>query len=110
MLRHRVSTVIERNVEWTGSCATEPLECGWAREAVVFVRALKPASGTLPSASVEISPDGIRWAAEGTELELPTGVDAFTFARVRHFGGFLRIAAELGDARLAILVTVHLKG
>lgn len=110
MLRQSGSVVVERNVVWTGSCATEPLECGWASEAVIFVRALKPASGILPMARVEISPDGLRWVDEGTSFDLPSVHDAVTCARVRNFGGFLRVACDLGDKSLTVLVTVHLKG
>jgi hypothetical protein len=59
---------------------------------------------------VEISPDGMRWAPEGTTFPLPARADDVTFARVAHFGNWLRIAAELPDgAALTVLVTYHLK-
>lgn len=110
MLPHNLTAVVARNETWTGECATEPYEAGWAREAVIFVRALKPPKGPLPKARIEISPDGMRWVPEGTEFDLPAGVDQIAFARVAHFGSFLRVAAALPEgSELTVLVTLHLK-
>jgi hypothetical protein len=110
MLRESQSAVVARNEEWAGPVATEPYEAGWATEAVVFVRALADATGEPGPARVEISPDGIRWVGEGTTFPLPKRADEVTFARVGHFGSWLRVAAELPDgAALRVLVTWHLK-
>ena len=111
MLRESSTAVVARNETWTGVSATEPYEAGWATEAVIFVRALKPARGAMPQAFVEISPDGMRWVAEGTTFPLPSAPDAVTFARVAHFGNWLRIAADMPDGgAVTVLVTIHLKG
>ena len=40
MLPHNATAVVARNETWTGKSASEPYECGWAREAIVFLRAL----------------------------------------------------------------------
>lgn len=110
MLPENATAIIARNATWRGRAATEPYEAGWAREAVVFVRALKPPRGGLPTARVEISPDGMRWVAEGTTFPLPAAQDGVTFAKVAHFGNWLRIAADLdGDAEITVLVALHLK-
>jgi hypothetical protein len=59
---------------------------------------------------VEISPDGIRWVAEGTTFPLPVQADEVTFSRVVNFGNWLRITANLPDgAELTVVVTYHLK-
>jgi len=94
MLPHNVTAVVARNEDWRGSAATEPYECGWAREAVVFVRALKVAGMPLGvAARVQVSPDGMQ-----------------SFVRVAHFGGWLRLTADLPDgATISVLVTLHLK-
>ena len=111
MLRESTTAVVARNETWRGRAATEPYEAGWAHEAVIFVRALKPPVGPLPEARVEISPDGMRWLPEGTRFPLPDRAEAITFARVRHFGNWLRVAADLRDgSEIVVLVTVHLKG
>ena len=88
MLPQNVTAIVARNEEWRGMSATEPYECGWAHEALVFVRALKaegmPAGGIV---RVQVSPDGMRWLDEGTTFPLPSVVDQQSFARVAHFGG-----------------------
>jgi len=110
MLRESQAAVVARNEEWRGASATEPYEAGWASEAIVFVRALKDAVGAPGRARVELSPDGMHWVAEGTEFPLPVRAGEVTFARVSHFGTWLRIAADLPEGTaLTVLVTWHLK-
>ncbi len=110
MLRESHSAIVARNEVWRGSIATEPYEAGWAAEAIVFVRALEIVGMAGGEARVQISPDGMRWADEGTRFPLPTAADAVTFGRVREFGAWLRIAAELPEgATIKALVTISLK-
>ena len=112
MLAPSLAAVVCRNETWQGEAATEPYECGWAREAAVFVRALRPPR--LPegaTARVQVSPDGMHWADEGTEVLLPRTDGALAFARVGQFGGWLRLASVLPDgAEITLIVTLHLKG
>lgn len=111
-MRQSYTAVIERNQTWSGRFATEPYEAAWAGEAIFFVRALIAAAG-VPAGSqarVQISPDGMHWCDEGTTLGLPAQAEQVTFARVRHFGGWLRLAGELpGDAEVRVLVALALK-
>ena len=110
MLRESVTAVVARNECWTGESATEPYEAGWASEAVVFIRALKPSEGAAVEAEVQISPDGMHWACEGTRFALPRAAGEVRFARVAHFGNWLRVAARLPQgASSTVLVTLHLK-
>ena len=110
MLRESQTAVVCRNELWEGSVATEPYEAGWALEAVIFVRALEDAVGVPGEARVEFSPDGMRWVPEGTTLALPRRRDETTVARVRHFGNWLRVAAELGPGvAVKVIVTFQLK-
>lgn len=109
------SAIVARNTEWTGLSHTEPYEAGWADEAIVFVRALKAPGGATRGGAgqghVEISADGMTWLREGTSFELPQDKDATTFAKVSHFGTWLRIAADIPDGGAqTLLVTLHLKG
>jgi hypothetical protein len=105
--------VVTRNETWeTGPVATEPYECGWAREALVFIRALKPPAlrGGIPRLRVEVSPDGMHWTPEGTTIALPGSLGEQTFARVTQFGGWLRLAGEVpAGGRITVLVSLHLK-
>lgn len=110
-MRESHTSVIERNVRWSRSFATEPYEAAWASEAIFFVRALEshgPVETTR--AVVQISPDGMIWCDEGTEMSLPVAPD-ISFCRVRHFGGWLRLAGELPpEADLRVIVYLVLKG
>ena len=109
MIPESQAAVVARNETWTGSAATEPYEAGWAREAIVFVRALKSA-GAAGRAHVELSPDGMNWAPEGTAFPLPDDGNRVTHARVAQFGCWLRIRAELPPgSSVTVVVTIHVK-
>jgi hypothetical protein len=109
MIPESQAAVVARNETWTGSAATEPYEAGWAREAIIFVRALK-SSGAAGRAQVELSPDGMNWVAEGTTFPLPDDTSKVTFARVAQFGTWLRIRAELPQgSSVTVVVTIHVK-
>lgn len=97
-MRESHTAVVERNVTWTGRFEIEPYETAWAAEAIYFVRCLDAVR--LPEglvARVQISPDGMYWADEGTELLIPNERDEVTFCKIRHFGGWLRAVGELPE-------------
>ena len=110
MLRESVTYVIARNETWSGAAATEPVEAGWAGEAVFFVRALSAPQGPTAPLKAQISPDGMRWVDEGAITVMPAALDEIQVLRVAHFGNWLRLATDLPDgAQCTVLVTVHLK-
>ncbi|MFN3225627.1 MAG: hypothetical protein ACE360_05190 [Hyphomicrobiales bacterium] len=110
MLPENHTAIITRNETWRDAAASEPYEAGWAREAVLFVRALKTATGPAGQGQVEISPDGMHWISEGTVFALPTHKDEVVAARVSHFGNWLRVSANFEPgAEVVVMVTVHLK-
>jgi hypothetical protein len=109
MLPESQAAVVARNETWTGEATTEPYEAGWAREAIIFVRALKSV-GAAGWARVELSPDGMNWVSEGTMFSLPSDSKRVTYARVREFGNWLRIRAELPQgSSVTVVVTIHVK-
>lgn len=111
MLRESNTIIVERNWTWTGKFATEPNEAAWASEAIYFIRSLESwGMNQGLTARVQISPDGIHWCDEGTTISLPAEPDAVTFARVRHFGGWLRLVGELpAGSELTVIVYLNLK-
>lgn len=110
MLPENITAVVSRNERWSGDAASEPYEAGWAHEAVFFVRALKDPIGKMPKCRVEISPDGMHWAPEGTEFTMPLQRDGIAVARLKGFGNWLRVATRFEDgAECTVLVTLHLK-
>jgi hypothetical protein len=105
------TAVVERAEPLTGDFATEPYEAGWAREAIVFVRVLsEPETSVSIRARVQISPDGIHWADEGTEFSC-SQERRLGFAKVIHFGNWLRVAGTVQPAGASVdaLVYIHLK-
>ena len=109
MLRESYTAIVERGQELGHQFATEPYECGWASEAIFFVRTLETegdVAGTI--LQVQISPDGIRWCDEGTSLTLTD--NEVDFCKVRHFGNWLRVAGELPDrASMKAIIALSLK-
>ncbi len=109
MVRQSYTAVVERNTVFEEALATEPYECGWASEAIFFLRKLE-ASGIEgePLVWVQISPDGMHWRNEGTTLRITDAeVD---FCKVTHFGNWLRLKGDLpAGARLKVIVTLALK-
>jgi hypothetical protein len=111
MLRESNTIIVERNWTWSGAFETEPNEAAWASEAIYFIRALN-VSGNIhgTTARIQISPDGMHWCDEGTEIDLPAHKDEVTFARVSNFGGWLRLVGELPEGReLTVMVYLSLK-
>jgi hypothetical protein len=111
MMRQSHTAVVARNEAWSGGVATEPFEAAWASEAIAFLRVLEvpegPPGGRL---RVQVSPDGMRWCDEGSSIELPTDPDVPTFVRLRHFGGWLRLAGALPDGvRAKVIAYLVLK-
>jgi hypothetical protein len=114
MLPQSHLAVVARNVTWDGPAlvATEPFECGWAREALVFVRLLKPPTwqGGPRHFEMQVGPDGLRWAAHGATVPMPADEAEMTCASLTRFGGWLRLAGQLAEGeRLTALVSIHLK-
>lgn len=110
-LRESTTSVIARGETWAGAFATEPYEAAWAAEAVVFLRLLRsegPVAGA--TAAVQISPDGMHWVDEGTRVALPDDVGPVTFAKLAHFGNWLRLAGRLPPgATCQVVATLTLK-
>ena len=109
MLRESYTAVVERSDELRGDFATEPYECGWAGEAIFFVRTLERA-GNLEDVTlhVQISADGIRWCDEGTSVTL--GGAEVVYCKVSHFGNWLRLAGRLPDgASMRAIIALSLK-
>jgi len=106
-MRHSCVVTLTRGETWSDKEVTEPYEAGWAREAMVFARGLD--RGMEGVAHVQISPDGIRWCDFGSQLELHGG-DELSFVRLREFGHFLRLRAELPEGiKRKFLITIALK-
>ena len=106
-MRQSHTSAIELGTTWEGAFVTEPQECAWAAEALFFIRVLEGSAPAGAVARVELSPDGIHWCPEGTEMRIPAEPEETTAARVREFGGWLRLAGSLPPGT-SLQVLVHL--
>lgn len=111
MINESYLAVVARNEDLQAGWATEPYECAWASEALFFVRVLGAPDASLPaSVRVQISPDGIHWVDEGTVLDVPAS-ESVVFARLSHFGGWLRLVANReGGGERRVVCYLSLKG
>lgn len=109
MLPENITAILARNEKWEGVAATEPFEAGWAKEAIIFVRALKKPQGPQPVARVQISADGMHWVDEGSSIKLPDEGETAAI-KLSHFGNWLRLSADFAQGSSAVvLVSLHLK-
>lgn len=101
------TVVLDRMVDFENRYESEPYEAGWADEVVSFIRIHEIGPGQMMKATIEISPDGIEWANEGTEKTID-GTGVF-FLRTTNFGGWLRLVIE-GNSSAKITTYFALKG
>ena len=106
-VRQSHTSALELGTTWEGDYATEPQECAWATEALFFIRVLEGGAPAAAAAQVEIGPDGIHWCPEGTRVPIPAEPGATACARVREFGGWLRLTGSLPRGT-SLQVLVHL--
>ena len=107
-MRNFHTSVVERREPFQGILETQPYEVGWASEAIFFVKFEElqvPPEGF--DVHVQFAADGIDWIPEGTTIG-PVRATGTYHARVRHFGGWLRLASDLGDPSAHCVATVHL--
>jgi len=115
LMRNAYTAVIARGEWWEGPVQTEPYEAAWAAEALFFVRVMQTGDALGQDAAeglarVQISPDGMHWVDEGGAMRIPVQAGALAFARVREFGGWLRLAVDVpSGARMQVVATLALK-
>ena len=114
-MRNAYTAVIARGDWWVEPLQTEPYEVAWAGEALFFVHVLQTRCepGDEPAgavARVQISPDGLHWADEGSSMRIAARTGTLAFVRVREFGGWLRLAVEVASgADMQVVATLALK-
>ena len=109
-MRTSHTAVVERNSIFTSGFDTEPHECAWASEARWFVRILGITEGAELRARAQISPDGMFWIDEGTELPVMSEAGLYSI-KLREFGGWLRLRADLegSDPEVKLIIYLVLK-
>ncbi|MEC3878968.1 hypothetical protein [Parapedobacter sp. 10938] len=107
-MRHFHASAVERRITITDNLVSHPMEAGWASEAIFFL-IVEEVQGTDAKlqATVEISADGINWIPEGTEFPIIKQPGHY-FAKVSHFGNWLRVNGVVSGTDASIKLSVHL--
>lgn len=107
-MRNFYASAVERRIVITKALASHPMEAGWASEAIFFLLVEEvDGENTELNARVDISVDGINWIDEGTAFQ-PIDKPGHYFARVKHFGNWLRVSGILTGKSPRIKLSVHL--
>ncbi len=107
-MRHFHASAVERRITITDALASQPMESGWASEAIFFLIVEElTGQGTILDARVEISADGINWISEGTVFQQISEPGHY-YVRVSHFGNWLRVAGTAAGENASIKLSVHL--
>ncbi len=107
MLRRSHTAVLEKNEVFSENFATEPYECGWASEAIWFVRVLEAGPGTSLNAQAQVSPDGLFWC-DKEDPTLTISGTGLAHLPLRNFGAWLRLRGELGGENPSAKVLIYL--
>lgn len=109
-MRNFQASSVEKRITVKETCFSQPMEAGWASEAIFFLWIEDAADVHEPlHIAVQISADGMNWIDEGTTLG---GVQTtgHYFVKAKHFGNWLRLAIHAGaTATLKLSVYLHLK-
>jgi|GEM_PF-875668 len=110
-MRHFQASAVERRITVDTEdkvFTSHPMEAGWASEAICFliVEEIDGVNSVL-DAMVQISADGINWIDEGTLIPGITQAGHY-FAKVSHFGNWLRVEGRLGGKGTTVKISVHL--
>ncbi len=109
-MRNAYTAVIARGELWEGAVCTEPYEAAWAGEAVFFVHVMEATGSGVVVGRVQISPDGLHWVDEGTQMQFAAQADTVDFARVSNFGGWLRLSVVVpASVAIKVVATLALK-
>jgi hypothetical protein len=107
-MRHFQNSVLDFKLPVESDYVSAPLETAWASEAIFFLRIEPGTKGEFRFAPrAEISVDGISWLAEGSVFS-PISQAGQYFLRVRHFGGWLRLAGSVEPSAGYLTFTVNL--
>ena len=106
-MRHFHASAVERRITINSNFQSHPMETGWASEAIFFLIVEEAAQGASLSAAVELSADGINWVSEGTVFPEITAAGHY-FAKVKHFGNWLRVSGTANGSNAQFKLSVHL--
>jgi hypothetical protein len=107
-MRQFQTNVLDFKFAYEAPFASEPYECGWAAEAIFFLR-IEEKSGqdAALTAYAQISADGLHWVDAGPNIG-PLTEPGDYFLRLTHFGGFIRLRGEISGHQPRFQMTNNL--
>lgn len=102
------TAVVELRQPIVKEFTSEPYECGWANEAIIFLTFHPEISAfdeiiTQP----QISPDGINWT-DLSECAINIKQAGLHAIRLHNFGGWLRVAFTISGQTQTATLTLHM--
>ena len=106
-MRQFQASAVERRIYFKTQLTSQPMEAGWASEAIFFLIVEEIKGTACIKTHVEISPDGINWIKEGAVFPEITTPGHY-FCKVTHFGNWLRVNGEISGAGAEVKASVQL--
>ena len=105
------ASAVERRITITGQFGSQPMEAGWASEAIFFIWVESISIPTELMVNAQISPDGINWIDEDA-AKISISQPGYYAVKTVHFGNWLRVRGTVNDpdSELKLSVHLHLKG
>ena len=91
---------------------TFPYEVGWADEVIFFFTLEHITQGNpVYTATVQLSPDGVRWADDGeTPVATISGEGVHIIKVAPNFGNYIRLSVRTEGGEAMLCVSIHCKG
>jgi hypothetical protein len=105
-VRTSATAALLRNTDVATDTESEPYECGWAGECIVFarVRNLPPANPVL--IRPQLSPDGIHWTDAGPGLAITA--EGQHHLALHSFGTWIRVVIDVGQVDEPVRTDIYL--
>ena len=101
---------LEIKKSFSGKFETHPYECGWADEAIFFIRVEKIEGDPVFTGQVQISQDGVHWADDGSAPVTFSGLGLHFIKVQPNFGNYLRIAVNIEGGSMFLNLHIACKG
>lgn len=106
-MRNFQASAVERRITVTEQFDSQPMEAGWASEAIFFIWVEEISIPADLTVLVQISPDGINWIDEN-DLRIIISRPGYYSVKAVHFGNWLRVRGVASNPASDIKLSVHL--
>ena len=101
------ASAVERRITITDQFDSQPMEAGWASEAIFFIWVEHINRPAILNVNAQISPDGINWIDEN-DATITINQSGYYNIKLVHFGNWLRVRGVVSESASEIKLSVHL--